>query len=80
MHAIQPVAASNPTYTFTAPSAGATCTIIATNLGAAGTITWPTAVKWEGGTEPTWTSSGIDRIKLDYDGTNYYATATLAHA
>ena len=79
-HAIQPTAASNPTYTFTAPGAGTEVHIIGTNLGAAGTITWPTTVKWEGGTEPTWTASGRDRIDLLWDGTDYIASATLAHA
>lgn len=80
VHRIAPTAASNPTYTFTAPVAGASVTIIGVNLGAAGTITWPATVKWEAGTEPTWTAAGTDKINLVWDGTSYWADATLAHA
>lgn len=29
------------------------------NLAGAGSITWPSSIKWAGGTEPTWTT-GID--------------------
>jgi len=70
-HAIAPGAATNPTYTFTAPAAGAEVTLVGTNLGAAGTITWPTTVKWAGGAAPTWTSSGRDTVQLLWDGTDY---------
>jgi hypothetical protein len=44
---------------------------------AAGTVTWPDAVLWPGGTAPTLTvtNSKVDIISLVYDGTNskYYA-------
>ena len=75
-----PTAAGNPTYTFTAPDGPARLTFIGTNLGAAGSITWPATVKWPGGTEPTWTSSGVDKIEFVFDGTDYLGTADLAFA
>lgn len=77
VHRIAPTAASNPTYTFTAPVAGATVTLIGVNLGAAGTITWPATLKWVGGTEPTWTAAGTDIVRMVYDGTNYWASVDL---
>jgi hypothetical protein len=30
----------------------------------AGTITWPTGTKWVGGVQPTWASTGVDKIQL----------------
>ena len=49
--------------------------------GAAGTITYPTSVKYPGGSKPTLTTDNdaIDIITLIYNGTttHYYANATL---
>ena len=70
----------NPTYTFTDPDGLTNLIIKATNLGAAGSITWPAEVLWPGGVEPTWTASGTDIISFYYDGTNYYGMAGLAFA
>lgn len=43
-----------------------------TNAGLA-TITWPSTVKWPGGTQPTWTSSGTDIVEfVTRDGGNYW--------
>ena len=50
------------TFTFAASASATTCrvlTLILTN-GGAYTITWPTSVKWAGGTAPTLTASGKD--------------------
>ena len=48
--------------------------LILTNGGAASSI-FPSSVKWAGGTEPTWTTSGIDIITFETidAGTNWYA-------
>lgn len=77
---IAPTAAGNPTYTFTVPDGPTNLTLKATNLGAAGTVTWPATVKWPGGTQPTWTSSGTDIISFYYDGTNFYGAAGLNYS
>ncbi len=47
-----------------------------------GTITWPSSVKWVGGTEPdlTTTSGGIDIVSFYFDGTDYFGAASLAFA
>ena len=49
--------------------------LILTN-GGLGTSIFPATVKWAGGTEPTFTSSGIDIITLETidAGANWYAT------
>lgn len=36
------------------------------------TITWPTGIKWAGGTAPTFTSTGIDIISIIKDKNNVY--------
>lgn len=48
--------------------------LILTN-GGAGTTIFPSSVKWAGGTEPTWTTSGIDIITFETidAGANWYA-------
>jgi hypothetical protein len=37
--------------------------LVLTN-GGVGDITWPSAVKWVSGTEPTWTTSGTDLLSF----------------
>lgn len=70
----------NATLTFTAPR-GPCNLILKVVQDATGsrTITWPSAVKWPGGTAPTLTTtaSATDIIALYYDGTNYYSQASL---
>jgi hypothetical protein len=41
--------------------------------------TFPSTVKWQGGTVPTWTKANgaVDVIAMYFDGTNYHATASL---
>lgn len=46
------------------------------------TITWPSSVKWAGGTPPTLTAAGasIDIVSFYFDGAEYYGVASLAFA
>lgn len=67
------------TVTFTAPAGPSNLTLKIVN-GGAGAITWPATVKWPGGTEPTWTTTGTDICSLYYDGTNYYGAAGLDYS
>lgn len=48
--------------------------IIIAVTGAASTLTWPAAVKWTGGTEPTQTASGIDVYTLVRIGETIYGS------
>jgi len=71
------VIASGGSFTISnAPSSGVygKFKLILTN-GGAGTTIFPASVKWAGGTEPTWTTSGIDIITFETidNGTNWYA-------
>jgi len=65
--------------TFTAPAGPCNLTLKVIN-GGLGTITWPATVKWPGGTEPSWTSSGTDICSFYFDGTDYFGMAGLAFA
>jgi len=65
--------------TFTAPAGPCNLTLKVIN-GGTGTITWPATVKWPGGVEPGWTTTGTDICSFYYDGTNYYGMAGLAFA
>lgn len=68
------------TVTFTAP-AGPSELLLKIINGGVGAITWPSTVKWPGGTEPTWTTTGTDIVSFYFDGTNYYHTSnSLANA
>ncbi len=76
--------AANTTISFTnVPAAPATAcvTLILTN-GGAYTVTWPSSVKWNGGTAPTLTSSGVDILTfLTVDGgTTWYGSVNLLGA
>ena len=53
-----------------------TLTLVITN-GGAYTITWPASVKWDGGSAPTFTASGVDIVTLiTVDaGTTWYGSA-----
>lgn len=50
------------TFTFTNPNAAGVVTTFVLELtnGGAAAVTWPTGTKWEGGTAPTLTASGVD--------------------
>ena len=72
--------AQNETFTFTAPSKPCSLTLMLVQDGTGSrTATWPATVKWAGGSAPTLTTdaSAVDIISFLYDGTNYYAQASL---
>lgn len=70
---------ANCTISFTAPSGPCTVIVELTN-GGAFTPTWPGAVTWPNGTEPTWTTSGVDVIAFYYNGTNYRGGISPDHS
>ncbi len=43
------------------------------------TPTFPSTVKWQGGTVPTWSASNtkVDVVAMYFDGTSYHATSSL---
>ena len=70
----------NDTLTFTAPSNPCSLQLIIVQDSTGGrTITWPSTVKWVGGTAPTLSTgaSAVDIVSFLYDGTNYYGVASL---
>ena len=72
--------AQNETFTFTAPSNPCHMTLVLVQDAVGSrTVTWPVTVKWVGGTAPTLTTdaNGVDVIGLFWDGTNYFAAASL---
>jgi hypothetical protein len=73
--------AFNETFTFTAPAKPGVYTMSLKQDGIGSrTATWPATVKWPAGTAPTLTTTattGYDVISFRFDGTNYYAIATL---
>ena len=76
---------ANFTQTFSNEPASGDATVIVlvlTNAGVASAITWDTNIKWAGGTEPSWTVSGIDTVSLYTidGGTNWLGNATLGYA
>jgi hypothetical protein len=66
------------TFTMTGGVAGGRYLLEITQSGGAWVITWPSTVKWPAGTTPTPSASGkVDIYTFFYDGTNYYAAASL---
>lgn len=65
------------------PASGkvASLTLKLTNAGAH-TITWPAAVDWPGGTEPSWTAAGVDFAVFwtDDGGTTIYGAMSVEDA
>ena len=56
-------ASGSLTWTFTGPAAsGVDAFLLRLTNGGTGTQTWPAAVKWPGGTAPTFVSSGVDML------------------
>jgi hypothetical protein len=73
---------STTTISFTAP--GQTwekCNLLMkiSHVSAGNSITWPSSVKWPGGTAPTLSTgiNDVDIISFYFDGTNYYGVASL---
>ena len=69
----------NCTYSFTAPAGPCNLILTCYQDGTVRTITWPSNVKWPGGTAPTFTGTNNirDIVAFYYDGTDYFGQATL---
>ena len=66
--------AGNRTLTFSNPQAGSRYLLkITQDATGSRTITWPSTVKWAGGSAPTLTATAAktDLIEFLFDGTNY---------
>ena len=76
---------ANCTLTFTAPTglnfARLSLRLIQDATGSR-TVTFPSSVRWAGGTAPTLTTTanGVDIITFEWDGTNYDGVASLGFA
>ncbi len=69
----------NCTFTLTNPVAGGSYVLKLVQDGTGGrTYTWPSNVKWSGGTAPSASGANkLDLVNLYYDGTNYYGGYSL---
>lgn len=70
----------NCTFTFTAPQGPTQLRLKLVQDGTGSRlVTWPSAVKWAGGTAPTLSTgaAAVDIIDLYFDGTNYYGRSIL---
>jgi len=65
------------TFTFSTTHTATAFTLVLTNAGT--NISWPT-IKWEGGTEPTWTTTGEDIVVLTKVNTTWYGGALIGMA
>ena len=65
--------------TFSPPEGVCNLMLRALHQGAGRKFTFPSTVKWQGGTVPTWSvsASAVDVMAMYYDGTSYHATASL---
>ena len=71
---------SDCTFTFNAPEGVCNLMLRLVQDGTGGRDpTFPSTVKWQGGTVPTWvtTTNAVNVIAMYFDGTNYHATASL---
>ncbi len=71
------------TFTFSNPAATGTCSSFTLKLtnGGSQVVNWPASVKWQGGTAPVLTSSGVDVLTfftVDGGTTWYGFTAGIA--
>ena len=72
--------AQNDTFTFTAPTNPCNLMLkLKQDSTGSRTATWPSAVKWAGGTAPTLTTAAnaVDLIAFYFDGTDYHGTVML---
>jgi len=73
----------NCTYTFTAPAQHKWVQLKMVQDGTGSrTVTWPGAVKWSGGAQPSWvtTASAVNIATFYYDGTTYWGTGATGFA
>lgn len=71
------------TFTFdNPPSSRAYGFLIELTNGGSATVTWPTSVKWPGGTAPSLTASGVDLLGFvtDDGGTTWRAVASMLNS
>lgn len=68
------LSAGGNTITFSNDTDGQTIIVVLTSNGGGSTVTWPSGVKWTGGTEPTQTSTGIDIYTLTKAGGTVYGS------
>ena len=63
------------------PSVGSTVVVMQLTNGGSATITWPTSIKWAGGTAPKLTAAGIDIIVLTTSdaGVTWYGISNLKY-
>lgn len=74
---------ANATFTFTAPPAGARVMLRVIQDGTGSrTVTWPSTVRWLGGSAPTLstTAGDVDIVTFFFDGTTYWGSAAGAVA
>jgi hypothetical protein len=78
---ISATVAGATTFTFSNPlaSPNACGFVLELTNGGSATVTWPTAVRWPGGTAPTLTTSGVDVLVFvtDDGGTNWRGVASM---
>ena len=69
---------ASTTFTFNAPE-GVCNLMLKIEYNGTYTPTFPSTMKWQGGTVPTWSAANTktDVIAMYYDGVNYHATASL---
>lgn len=70
------------TFSFTNTPTDAVVVVLQLTNGGSQTITWPTSIKWSGGTAPKFTASGIDIVILTTNnaGTTWYGNVNLKYA
>lgn len=75
---------ANFTLTFSNVPASGAAYVIVVKLENAGSyvITWPTSIKWSGGTAPSFTATGIDTVTLYTvdGGTTWYGIGNIGYA
>lgn len=64
------------------PSTGSVVVVMQLTNGGSATITWPTSIKWAGGTAPKLTAAGIDIVVLTTSdsGATWYGISNLKYA
>ena len=65
--------------TFVKPEGVCNLMLRVVHSGAGRKFAFPSSVKWQGGTVPTWSvsASAVDVLAMYYDGADYHATASV---